>query len=182
MGATGGFARLAAEALAIAETSGDRFSIAVAHEAVGGTMRHMMRLADAESHLDAAVDAFRALGARWELASALTSRGIARRLAGEADEAVKDLLEAYRICRELKERSIITWTAAALARAHVSAGDPAAAPCQGGDRVDRIRETDARGVARLSRRREHVAEGERDAALGARSDLRYGAERGPPRT
>jgi tetratricopeptide (TPR) repeat protein len=122
-----GSLRLAAEALVVAETSGDRFSIAVAHEAVGGTMRHMMRLEDAEEHMDRAVDAFRELGARWELASALTSRGIARRLAGEADEAVTDLLEAYRICRELKERSIITWTAAALARAYVGAGDPGAA-------------------------------------------------------
>jgi tetratricopeptide (TPR) repeat protein len=90
-------------------------------------MRHMMRLADAEEHMDRAVDAFRALGARWELASALTSRGIARRLAGRAQDAVEDLREAYRICRELKERSIITWTAAALARAYVSAGDPGAA-------------------------------------------------------
>jgi len=174
-----GSLRLAAEALAIAETSGDRFSIAVAHEAVGGTMRHMMRLADAESHLDAAVDAFRALGARWELASALTSRGIARRLAGEADEAVKDLLEAYRICRELKERSIITWTAAALARAHVSAGDPAAAR--------RVLEETASIASEETAATEEwldyadveilVAEGERDAALErALSILRY--ERG----
>jgi len=31
--------------------------------------------------------AFRELGARWELASALTSRGIARRLAGRAEPA-----------------------------------------------------------------------------------------------
>ena len=48
-----GSLRLAAEALVVAETSGDRFSIAVAHEAVGGTMRHMMRLEDAEEHMDA---------------------------------------------------------------------------------------------------------------------------------
>ena len=114
-------------ALVVAETSGDRFSIAVAHEAVGGTMRHMMRLEDAEEHMDRAVDAFRGLGARWELASALTSRGIARRLAGRAEDAVKDLREAYRLCRELKERSIITWTASALARAFVNAGDPGSA-------------------------------------------------------
>src|SRR6185369_10376240 len=109
-----GSLRLAAEALVVAETSGDRFSIAVAHEAVGGTMRRMMRLEDAEPNLDAAVDAFRELGARWELASALTSRGIARRLAGRPEDAVKDLREAYRLCRELKERSIITWTAIAI--------------------------------------------------------------------
>jgi class 3 adenylate cyclase/tetratricopeptide (TPR) repeat protein len=171
--------RLAAEALAIAEASGDRFSLAVAHEAVGGTMRHMMRLADAEEHMDRAVDAFRALGARWELASALTSRGIARRLAGRAQDAVEDLREAYRICRELKERSIITWTAAALARAYVSASDPGAAR--------RVLEETASVASEETVATEDwldyadveilLAEGERDAALEhALSILRY--ERG----
>jgi class 3 adenylate cyclase/tetratricopeptide (TPR) repeat protein len=171
-----GSLRLAAEALAIAETSGDRFSVAVAHEAVGGTMRHMMRLADAEEHMDRAVDAFRALGARWELASALTSRGIARRLAGRAQDAVEDLREAYRICRELKERSIITWTAAALARAYVSAGDPGAAR--------RVLEETASVASEETAATEDwldyadveilLAEGERDAALErALSILRY---------
>jgi class 3 adenylate cyclase/tetratricopeptide (TPR) repeat protein len=171
-----GSLRLAAEALAIAETSGDRFSLAVAHEAVGGTMRHMMRLADAEEHMDRAVDAFRALGARWELASALTSRGIARRLAGRAQDAVEDLREAYRICRELKERSIITWTAAALARAYVSAGDPGAAR--------RVLEETASVASEETAATEDwldyadveilLAEGERDTALErALSILRY---------
>ena len=171
-----GSLRLAAEALAIAETSGDRFSLAVAHEAVGGTMRHMMRLADAEEHMDRAVDAFRALGARWELASALTSRGIARRLAGRPQDAVEDLREAYRICRELKERSIITWTAAALARAYVSAGDPGAAR--------RVLEETASVASEETAATEDwldyadveilLAEGERDAALErALSILRY---------
>ena len=171
-----GSLRLAAEALAIAETSGDRFSLAVAHEAVGGTMRHMMRLADAEEHMDRAVDAFRALGARWELASALTSRGIARRLAGRAQDGVEDLREAYRICRELKERSIITWTAAALARAYVSAGDPGAAR--------RVLEETASVASEETAATEDwldyadveilLAEGERDAALErALSILRY---------
>jgi tetratricopeptide (TPR) repeat protein len=94
---------------------------------VGGTMRRMMRLEEAEKHLDGAVDAFRELGARWELASALTGRGITERLAGRAEEAVKDLREAYRLCRELKERSIVTWTASSLARALVATGDPGAA-------------------------------------------------------
>jgi class 3 adenylate cyclase/tetratricopeptide (TPR) repeat protein len=174
-----GSLRLAAEALVVAEASGDRFSIAVAHEAVGGTMRRMMRLEDAEEHMDRAVDAFRKLGARWELASALTSRGIARRLAGRTQDAVKDLREAYRICRELKERSIITWTASALARALVNAGDPGAAR--------RVLEETASIASEQTAASEDwldyadveimLAEGEREAALErALSILRY--ERG----
>ena len=75
--------RLAAEALAIAETSGGIASRSPwPTRRWAGTLRHMMRLDEAESHLVGAVDAFRGLGARWELASALTSRGIERRLAG----------------------------------------------------------------------------------------------------
>jgi len=118
---------LASESLAVAEAAGDRFAIAVAREAVGSALRRLGRLEEAEPHLDAAVEAFRDLGARWELASALTSRGIAHRLAGRAEPAVKDLREAFRLCRELKERSIVTWSAESLAVALVDAGDPKAA-------------------------------------------------------
>jgi len=118
---------LASEALALAEASGDRFSIGVARESVGSTLRRMDRLEEAEAHLDGAVGAFRELSARWELASALTSRGIGRRLAGRTEEATADLREAYRLCRELKERSIITWTASSLAKTLADAGETGAA-------------------------------------------------------
>jgi ATP/maltotriose-dependent transcriptional regulator MalT len=40
---------------------------------------------------------------------------------------VKDLREAFRLCRDLKERSIVMWTASALAQASVDAGDLKAA-------------------------------------------------------
>ncbi len=118
---------IAAEALAIAEAARDRFSIAVARESVGGTLRRMLRVEEAEVHLSAAVDGFRDLGARWELASALTSLGIVRRLGGRAEDAAHDLKEAHRICIELKERSIVTWTASMLARAFLDLGDPGSA-------------------------------------------------------
>jgi tetratricopeptide (TPR) repeat protein len=118
---------LASEALALADASGDRFSIGVAAESVGSTLRRMDRLEEAETHLDRAVAAFRELSARWELASALTARGIARRLALRTQEAIADLREAYRLCRELKERSIVTWTASALAKSLTDAGETEAA-------------------------------------------------------
>jgi class 3 adenylate cyclase/tetratricopeptide (TPR) repeat protein len=118
---------LATAALAIAEATGDGFSIATARESVGNSLRRRGRFEEAEPHLDKAVAAFRELGARWELASSLTSRGIARRLLHRLDDALKDLREAYRICRDLKERSIVTWTAWALARSLSDAGEIAAA-------------------------------------------------------
>jgi class 3 adenylate cyclase/tetratricopeptide (TPR) repeat protein len=118
---------LSSEALAIAESSGDRFSVAVARESVGNALRRIGRLSEAGPHLNAAVDAFRELGARWELASALTSRGTLNRVAGRIDQAVKDLREGYRLCRELKERGIVTWTASQLAIALVRTGELQAA-------------------------------------------------------
>jgi class 3 adenylate cyclase/tetratricopeptide (TPR) repeat protein len=118
---------LASGALAIAGSAGDRFSAGVAEESVGGALRRLWRLGEAMPHLDASVQAFRELGARWELASALTSRGIAHRLADRVEAAVDDLREAYRLCRELKERSIVTWTASAFAKVLVDLGDLGAA-------------------------------------------------------
>jgi class 3 adenylate cyclase/tetratricopeptide (TPR) repeat protein len=118
---------LSSESLAIAEASGDRFSVAVARESVGNALRRTGRLMEAEPHLNAAVDGFRELGARWELASALTSRGTLHRVAGRIDQAVKDLREGYRLCRELKERGIVTWTANQLAIALVRTGELQAA-------------------------------------------------------
>ena len=116
-----------------------------------------------------------------ELASALTSRGIARRLAGRAEDAVTDLREAYRLCRELNERSIITWTAGALARALVNAGDTGAAR-----RV--LDETDSVASVHTAADEEWLdyadveimlAEGEREAALEkALSLLRYERDEG----
>ena len=114
---------LASESLAIAEAQGDRFSVAVARENVAAQLRRMGRLDEARSHADGAVEAFRELGARWELASALTGRGIAHRLSGRTEEAIRDLREAYRLCRELNERSIVTWTASSLAKALTDAGE-----------------------------------------------------------
>jgi class 3 adenylate cyclase/tetratricopeptide (TPR) repeat protein len=118
---------IAAEALAVAEGADDRFSIAVAREHVGGTLRRLWRLDEASPQMDRSVEAFRQLGARWELASALTSRGILHRLAGRIEQAIRDLREAYRLCRELNERSIVGWTASSLIRAFIRAGDLSAA-------------------------------------------------------
>ncbi|MGZ8636756.1 MAG: ATP-binding protein [Actinomycetota bacterium] len=118
---------LAAQGLAIAEGGHDRFSIAAAKENVSGALRRLGRVDEAIVHADAAVDGFRELGARWELASGLTSRGNTHRLSGRAEEAVRDLREAYRLCRELQERSIVSWTASSLAKALADIGELGAA-------------------------------------------------------
>ncbi len=158
---------LSSESLAIAESSGDRFSVGVARESVGNDLRRLGRPDEALPHLDAAVDAFRQMGARWELASALTSRGILHRVAGRIDQAVKDLREAYRLCRELKERGIVTWTASQYAMALVRAGELQAArevleetsavvDTQGPSSVDWLMEAEVEIL---------LAEGDREGAL-----------------
>jgi tetratricopeptide (TPR) repeat protein len=118
---------LAAQGLAIAEGKRDRFSIATAKENVAGALRRLGKLDEALAHADAAVDGFRELGAKWELASALTSRGNIHRFDGRPGEAVRDLREAYRLCRELQDRSIVDHTASSLAKALADAGELGAA-------------------------------------------------------
>jgi class 3 adenylate cyclase/predicted ATPase len=160
--------RLASEALAIAEATGDAFSIATAHESVGNSLRRLGRLEQAEPHVDRAVTLFRELGARWELASALTSRGILRRLLRRLDDAIKDLREAYRLCRDLKERSIVTWTAWALARSLADAGELAAARHVVEETATYVRAGDAAGTLDWMLEAETaimLAEGDREGAL-----------------
>jgi class 3 adenylate cyclase/tetratricopeptide (TPR) repeat protein len=173
---------LASRALAIAEGTGDAFSIAVARESVGNSLRRLARFEDAEPHLDRAVAAFRELGARWELASALTSRGVLRRLVRRLDEALKDLREAYRICRDLKERSIVTWTAWALARALADGGEIASARQVVEETATYVRSGDAAETLGWLLEAETailLAEGDREGALEhARKALEGVKERG----
>ncbi|TMK18637.1 MAG: tetratricopeptide repeat protein, partial [Actinobacteria bacterium] len=115
------------EALLVGERAEQPFTIAVAHQLVASSLRRSMRLDEAAGHIDTAVVGFRGLGARWELASALADRGAIDRLAGRLDDAVTDLEEASVLCRELKDRALVTPTAAELARTLGMAGDLAAA-------------------------------------------------------
>ena len=79
-----------------------------------------------------------------------------------------DLREAFKLCRELKERSIITWTAAALAKSLIEGGDTSGArrTLTEAAEVTILRRPGPGGAARLrGRRGTLLAEGERDGAL-----------------
>jgi class 3 adenylate cyclase/tetratricopeptide (TPR) repeat protein len=118
---------LVQEALELGRKMDDQFTIAVAQESVGNSLRRMMRLEEALLCLEEAVGIFRDLGARWELASALGDRGFVHRLAGRFGEADTDFREALELCRRLGEKSLIAWTAAQLALVLLAEGDVAAA-------------------------------------------------------
>ncbi|HEX2088649.1 MAG TPA: AAA family ATPase [Actinomycetota bacterium] len=113
---------LGEEALALGRKMDDPFTIAVAQETVGNSLRRMMRLSDAFAALDESVRLFRELGARWELASALGDRGRIHWLAMRFDLAETDVREALDLCFELEERNLIAWTAGQLMLIQVSAG------------------------------------------------------------
>jgi class 3 adenylate cyclase/tetratricopeptide (TPR) repeat protein len=114
---------IALQALAAGEETGQAFTTAAAHETVAASLRRELRLDEALVHAEMAVESMRELGARWELASALGERGAIQRLAGRLSEALRDLKEAFLLCRDLKERTLVIWTAAELARTLAQQGD-----------------------------------------------------------
>ena len=155
------------EALAIAERSGQPFTTAIAHQGVGASLRRLLRLDEALEHAELAVRGLRELGARWELASALGERGVIHRLAGRPEDAETDLREAVVLCRDLKERSLVSWTIAELARTLVARGDPAAARATLDDPLARSAEAEPGSATALlvAESAVAVAEGDREAGL-----------------
>jgi hypothetical protein len=125
-----------------------------------------MRSAEALGHADVAVRIFRELGARWELASSLGDRGAIHRVNGRLDAAELDLREAFVLCRDLKERSLVTWTASELARTLAAQGDAAGARGVLADPLARIAEGEPGGATALSlaEAATALAEGDRPGA------------------
>jgi len=119
--------RVGLEALAVGEEAGQAFTAAVARETVAASLRRLLRLDEATEHAEVAIRTFRELGARWELASALGNRGSIHRMAGRLEDAESDLREAFVLCRDLRERALVTSIAAELARIVAAQGDPSAA-------------------------------------------------------
>jgi tetratricopeptide (TPR) repeat protein len=118
---------LGEDAVVIGRESGQAFTEAVARGTVAGSLRRMGRTSEALGLIDGAIAVFRELGARWELASALGDRGDIHRVDARLDEAEADLREAYRLCRDLNERALVTWTAAELSLILIARGDLGAA-------------------------------------------------------
>ena len=115
--------QLGRRALELGREMRDPFTVAVALENVGNSLRRLMRLDEAQPMMDESVQLFRELDARWELASTLGDRGELYWLSGRLAEAEADLREALDLCRKLGERSLIGWTAAQLAIVLMAKGD-----------------------------------------------------------
>ena len=169
------------EALAIADASGQPFSAAIAHQVVAASCRRLLRLEDAIGHADTAVRILRELGARWELASVLGDRGATHRVAGRLDAAELDLREAFVLCRDLKERALVTWTASELARTLAAQGDVAGARGVLADPLARTAEGEPGGATALSMAEAVAAFAEGDPAGARRRSLEaLAGESAPP--
>jgi tetratricopeptide (TPR) repeat protein len=131
---------LAEEGLEIGRGSDQEFAIATAEEKVALALRHMLRLDEALEHSEAAIRTYRDLGARWELAGAIGDRGVTYRLSGRLEDAEAELREAFGLCRGLKERGLVTWTAAELMKIQVLRGDLSAAIITMEDPASRLAE------------------------------------------
>jgi tetratricopeptide (TPR) repeat protein len=114
---------LAEEGLELGRASRQEFTTATAEEKLSLALRHMLRLDEAMEHSERAIGTYRELSARWELAGAIGDRGVIHRLAGRLEEAEDELREAFALCRDLKERGLVTWTGAELAKIQILRGD-----------------------------------------------------------
>jgi predicted ATPase/class 3 adenylate cyclase len=133
---------LAEEGLVLGLASGQEFTTATAEEKVALSLRHMLRLDESLEHVDRAIQIYRDLGARWELAGTIGDRALIHRLAGRLDEAEAELREAFALGRDLNERGVVTWTAAELMKVQVLRGDVATARRTAEDPASRLGELD----------------------------------------
>ena len=129
------------EAVALAEETGDQFSVANTAVQKARVLDELGRREEALPWFDRGIAIFADLGARWELADARAARGIAKRELGRLDEAEEDLRYAIRIAEELGDRQLPGWTWRALARVAELRGDKTEAE----ERWRRSREAESRG-------------------------------------
>jgi tetratricopeptide (TPR) repeat protein len=115
--------RLSEWATALAERTGDQFSIAVASVQRGRILEDLGRYDEALPCFERGIAIFEDLGARWELADALAERGDVRTELGQLDEAEEDLRRAIRISEELGERQLGGWMWRAFADVSERRGD-----------------------------------------------------------
>jgi tetratricopeptide (TPR) repeat protein len=129
------------EASALAEETGDQFSVANTSVQKGRVLTDLDRNEEALPWFDRGFAIFSELGARWEMADARAARGIAKRELGRLDEAEEDLRYAIRVAEELGDRQLPGWTWRALAKVAELRGDGAAAE----EHRRRSSEAEARG-------------------------------------
>jgi len=127
MGDREGALQLIDEAGALAEESGDRFSVGNTAVQKARALDDLDRGEEALPWFDSGVAIFTELGARWEIADARAARGIAKRNLGRLDEAEEDLRAAIRIAEELGDRQLPPWTLRNLAKVAELRGDKVAA-------------------------------------------------------
>ncbi|HVS48783.1 MAG TPA: adenylate/guanylate cyclase domain-containing protein [Candidatus Dormibacteraeota bacterium] len=133
--------KLIDEASALAEETGDQFSVANTSVQKARVFDDLGRHEEALPWFDRGIAIFSELGARWEMADARAARGIAKRELGRLDEADEDLRYAIRIAEELGDRQLPGWTWRALARVAELRGDKAEAE----EHWRRSKEAESRG-------------------------------------
>ncbi len=132
--------QLIEEASALAEETGDQFSVGVTTVQKARVFEEFGRFEESLPWFDRGIAIFAELSARWELADARAERGVARRELGHLDEAEEDLRYAIRTSQELGERQLASWAWRAFARLAERRGDLGEAE----ERYRRSREAEAR--------------------------------------
>jgi class 3 adenylate cyclase/tetratricopeptide (TPR) repeat protein len=136
-----GALKLIDEASALAEETGDQFTLANTAVQKARVLDGLGRREESLPWFDRGIATFLELGARWELADARAARGIAKRELGRLNEAEEDLRFAIRTAEELGDRQLPAWTWRNLARVAELRGDKAEAE----EFMRRSREAESRG-------------------------------------
>jgi class 3 adenylate cyclase/tetratricopeptide (TPR) repeat protein len=136
-----GALKLIDEASALAQETGDQFSVGNTSVQKGRVFADLGRPEESLPWFDRGIAIFSELGARWEMADARAARGIAKRELGRLDESEEDLRYAIRIAEELGDRQLPGWTWRALAKVAELRGDTAAAE----ENMRRSKEAESRG-------------------------------------
>ena len=133
--------QLIEEAHALAEETGDQFSVANTLVQKARVLDDLGRGTEALPAFDRGIAIFGELGARWEMADARAARGIAYRNLGRLDQAEEDLRFAIRTAEEMGDRQLPPWTWRNLAKVAELRGDKAAAE----ELLKRSRDAESRG-------------------------------------
>lgn len=158
----------------LADEAGDTVGVAETRYNIADTLVRLGRAAEAARLLRSLLPAIRSSGAEDFQAAALRALGLATVLDGDVESGLAMLSQARDRFGELGEAAEVTETEAAIAHAHLTAGDPAQTLTVAREAVARARELDAGQLLPWLERLRGAALADSGDLVAAREALHHG--------